>query len=238
MTVQVEAHEQSEAQVPVESRVYVVDDDASVRRSLGRLLEAHGYTVQCHESAESLLTTLPENSTGCALVDVHLPNVGGVQLQGWLATHSPALAAIFLTGYGDLGTAVTVMKHGAVDYLIKPASEETLLPAVREALLRSARTRVKLAAEQRISEAMALLTRREREVMEHVVGGRLNKQIAADLGIAEKTVKVHRSRVMTKMGVRSVVELARRCQALGIAGPHLPGAPPRRKTRPQGPSPW
>ncbi|WFM72431.1 response regulator [Halomonas sp. CKK8] len=213
-------------QATSEPRVYVVEDDDSVRRSLGRLLMANGYAVACHESAESMLTTLPKNSTGCALLDIGLPDMDGVQLQALLATHSPALAVIFLTGHGELGAAVNVMKHGAVDYLIKPASEETLLPVVREALRRSACTLARLAAEQRVSEAMARLTRRELEVLEHVVGGRLNKQIAADLGIAEKTVKVHRSRVMAKMRVRSVAELARQCQMLGIVGPHLPEEPP------------
>ena len=207
---------------PSESQVYVVEDDDSVCRSLWRLLTANGYAVQCHDSAESMLTTLPANSAGCALVDVRLPNMDGVQLQALLAAHSPSLGVVLLTGYADVGTAVSVMKNGAVDYLIKPISEEALLPVVREALRRSARTQMRLAAEQRVTDTLALLTRREREVMEHVVGGRLNKQIAAELGIAEKTVKVHRSRVMAKMGVRSVAELARRCQALGIAGPHLP----------------
>ncbi len=213
-------------QATSECRVYVVDDDDSVRRSLGRLLTANGYAVHCHASAESILMTLPENATGCALVDVRLPRMDGVQLQALLATLSPAMGVIFLTGYGEVGTAVSAMKNGAVDYLIKPIPEETLLPVVHEALRRSACTQKRLAAEQRVTEGLAQLTRRELEVLKHVVGGRLNKQIAAELGIAEKTVKVHRSRVITKMRVRSVAELARRCQMLGIVGPHLSEGPP------------
>lgn len=213
-------------QATSECQVHVVDDDDSVRRSLGRLLTSNGYVVHCHDSAESILTTLPKNSTGCALVDVRLPNIDGVQLQALLATHSPAMGVVFLTGYGEVGSAVSAMKNGAVDYLIKPISEETLLPVIHEALRRSACTQARLAAEQRITEEMAQLTRRELEVLKHVVGGKLNKQIAAELGIAEKTVKVHRSRVIAKMRVRSVAELARRCQMLGIVGPHLPEEPP------------
>jgi FixJ family two-component response regulator len=179
--------------------VYVVDDDESIRKALGRLLGAAGYRVECYASAEAFLDHHATNAHACAILD----------LQEQLSAGSMARPIVFLTGQGDVPTSVRAMKGGAVDFLTKPVEAPALLSAVKIALQRDFALRSERENRQDVGDRIANLTPREREVLTHVVAGRLNKQIAADLGIAEKTIKVHRGRMMAKMGVRTVADLVR-----------------------------
>ena len=187
--------------------VCVVDDDATVRESLARLLRAEGWTPATYASAEAFLERQPLGEVGCILLDHQMPGMSGLQLQRALAERGAAPPIVFLTGHGELTSGVQAMKLGALDFLTKPADAGVLVQVVRKALARAAE-RAALAAR------LARLSAREREVMEHVLRGRLNKQIAADLDIAIQTVKQHRGRVMEKMEVRSVAELAKLCALL------------------------
>jgi len=196
--------------------IFVVDDDAAVRRSLLRLMRAAGWNAEGFASAAEFLNRPPGPGTGCVVLDVNMPGMNGPELQQRLAELGLSLPVIFLTGNGDVPTGVRAMKNGAVDFLLKPVDDEVLLQAIDAALRRHA---VQLAGAGRLREIqgrLELLSPREREVMERVIRGWLNKQIAADLGIAEKTVKVHRGQVMHKMAVRSVAELVRVCDTAGI----------------------
>jgi FixJ family two-component response regulator len=206
--------------------VHVVDDDASFRASLVRLLRANGLAAEGYDSAPDFLRRRRPDGAGCVVLDVRMPGVSGLGLQEELAAEDCAMPVIFLTGHGDVPTSVRAMKKGAVDFLTKPVDEEIVLAAIRHALsedeIRS-RTRREISA---VRERIRTLTAREREVMQHVIAGELNKQIGDRLGVAEKTVKVHRARVMAKMGVNSVAELVRLCLRAGIApasdGPREP----------------
>ena len=190
--------------------VHLVDDDASVRRALGRLLAAAGHRCETHESAEAFLSRAGgDDAPGCAIVDLQLPGASGLDLQAWLGEIDATLPLIFLTGRGDIPTSVRAMKGGAVDFLTKPVEPAALLAAVSVALERGRAQRAALDAETGARTLLSLLTPRERQVLDRVVEGRLNKQIAADLGVAEKTVKVHRARVMQKLGVRTIADLVR-----------------------------
>lgn len=203
----------SRAEGPVagtgEETVFVVDDDASVRRSLRRLLRSAGYSVEDFASAEEFVARNDPSATGCLILDIRMPDMTGTELFDRLVRSGSSLPVVFLTGHGDVPTGVHAMKEGAADFLLKPVDDETLLRAVREAVCRHAALR---ALEEKRAAAHARLSRlspREREVMERVARGLANKVIAADLGITEKTVKVHRHRVMEKTGTRSVAELVR-----------------------------
>jgi FixJ family two-component response regulator/signal transduction histidine kinase len=201
-----------------EPTVCVVDDDASVRQSLDRLLAAAGWKTASFASATEFLERAAHIEVACILLDNRLPGMSGLELQERLSTASRAPPVVFLSGNGDLATGVEAMKLGAVDYLLKPVDGNALVAAVAKAVQRGAVER-QGAFEREASRALVdLLTAREREVLEHVVRGRLNKQIAADLDIAEQTVKQHRGRVMEKMAVRSVAELVRACSAAGVLG--------------------
>ena len=189
--------------------VYVVDDDLLVREALARLLRSADYQVSAFESAEAFLTGRVPGAPGCLLLDVGLPGVDGLALQQALAADAAALPVIFLTGRGDVPTCARAMKSGALDFLTKPVQDEVLFAAVDKALERDLEQRGALAYRAQTESRLATLTPREREVLMHVMAGRLNKQIAADLGTAEKTIKVHRARGMEKMQVRSVAELVR-----------------------------
>jgi FixJ family two-component response regulator len=197
-------------------RVFVVDDDPGVRKSLWRVLRSAGLEVATFESPEEFLRNLDPEAEGCAILDLAMPGLDGLGLQQALSARNSALSVLFLTGQGDIPKSVRAMKGGAVDFLTKPVDDEVLLDAVRRALERG---RVGGAARRELAEArrrLATLTPREREVLEGVVAGKLNKQVAGDLGIAEKTVKVHRGRVMEKMDIASLAELVRVCEHLGI----------------------
>ena len=187
--------------------VRVVDDDASVLKSLGRLLRAAGFAVQTFPSSQEFLQQHDPEAPGCVVLDLSMPGLNGLQLQQALARFEAPCPVIFITGYGDVPASVRAMKAGAVDFLLKPFDQTQLLSAVRSAIEMDRCARAERAERSSLGARVAALTPREREVMAHVVAGRLNKQIAAELGTAEKTVKVHRARVMKKMGVASVAEL-------------------------------
>jgi FixJ family two-component response regulator len=196
--------------------VYLVDDDESVRVSLARLLSAEGYGVSTHPSAEDFLGCHDPGAPGCAIVDLGLPGMDGLEVQQSLRSAGVARPLVFLTGRGDIASSVQAMKAGAIDFLTKPVDPDVLLRAVADAIERDREERREGAQRQSVEHRMASLTPREREVLRQVVAGRLNKQIAGDLGTVEKTVKVHRGRMMKKMGVRAVAELVRLVAPFGI----------------------
>ena len=197
--------------------IFVVDDDASMRRSLLWLLRSAGWRPEAFASAEEFLDRPPFLGTGCLILDVRMPNTTGLQLRDQLAACSSLLPIIFLTGHGEVSTGVDAMKKGAADFLLKPFDDRVLLEAVQHAVERHRAAQAEARERQTIRERVARLSLREQEVMEHVVDGCANKQIADALGIAEKTVKIHRGRVMQEMEVDSVAELVHLCQSVGIA---------------------
>ena len=203
--------------------LYVVDDDDAVRAALGRLLSAGGYRVAAFQSAETFLAQHDPHAHGCIVLDVAMPGLDGLALQQLLAERGSHMPVIFLTGRADVPTSVRAMKRGAFDFLTKPVDDSELFPAVARALERDLALRRADAARAATESRLSTLTAREREVLTHVMAGRLNKQIAADLGTAEKTVKVHRARGMEKMHVRSVAELVRLVER---ARPQSPDAGP------------
>jgi FixJ family two-component response regulator len=189
--------------------VYIVDDDAAMLRALARLLQAEDFAVQTFHSPEAFLTHHDPALSGCVVLDIVMPTLDGLALQRALQASGHDRSIVFITGYGDIPTSVQAMKAGAVDFLTKPFDTEEFLAAVRSAIARDRSAREMCAVRESIRQRLATLTRREREVLEHIVTGRLNKQIAAELGTVEKTIKVHRARVMEKMGVSSLAELVR-----------------------------
>jgi FixJ family two-component response regulator/signal transduction histidine kinase len=195
--------------------VCVIDDDPSVRESLVRLLSAEGWTAVSFASAGDFLRRQPLAAVGCLLLDHQMPGMSGLELQQHLADYGAAPPVVFLTGHGDVAAGVHAMKLGAIDFLAKPVDAALLLAAVGKALARRAAERERLRSRDALLARLGRLSAREREVMTHVVRGRLNKQIAADLHIALQTVKQHRSRVMEKMQVGSVAELVQVCEAAG-----------------------
>ncbi|KPK37940.1 MAG: hypothetical protein AMJ69_09825 [Gammaproteobacteria bacterium SG8_47] len=198
------------------ANVFIVDDDASVRRGLARLLGANGYRTQTFASARELLESGVKAQGGCIILDLKMPDIDGMQLQQRLVDAGINVSIVFLTGHGDLATGVQAMKQGAVDFLTKPVDEQTLLAAVREALGLQSERQAEHALITAVRERLVTLSPREREVMDAVVRGALNKQIAAQLGISEKTVKVHRGHVMEKMHVSSLAELVQLCAKAGL----------------------
>jgi len=189
--------------------IHIVDDDESLRGALQRLLSAAGYRTKTYASAGEFLLEPPGDSPGCLLLDLRLPGPSGLDLQEALARHGIGLPVIFLTGHGDLATGVRAMKAGAVDFLTKPVEREPLFAAVARALELDAAQRAARGAARELRARFAQLTSREREVFELVVAGRLNKQIASQLGIAERTVKAQRAQVMAKLGAANAAELGR-----------------------------
>jgi FixJ family two-component response regulator len=190
--------------------VHVVDDDDSLRKAVARLLLAAGYDVRVYASAgEFALANRQNNKRGCVLLDVRMPGPSGLDLQEALVREDEPLPVIFLTGHGDVPTTVRAMKAGAVDFLTKPIKRDVLLNAVRTALARDVRLHTSREQLRDLRARFAKLTPREREVFALVVAGRLNKQIAGELGMAERTVKAHRAQVMMKMGATSLAELVR-----------------------------
>jgi len=189
--------------------IHIVDDDESLRGAMQRLLTAAGYRVKAYASAGDFLLDPPGEAPGCLLLDLNMPGPSGLDLQQALARHGVRLPVIFLTGHGDLATGVRAMKAGAVDFLTKPVEREPLLAAITRALETDAALRASRGAESELQARFAQLTAREREVLELVVAGRLNKQIADVLGIAERTVKAQRAQVMAKLGAANAAELGR-----------------------------
>lgn len=196
--------------------VFVVDDDPSVRKALGRILFAHGLDAVTYGSGEEFLEAFDPDAPGCLVLDLEMPGVGGLELQRTLGRRGVALPVLFLTGRGSIQTSVSAMKDGAVDFLTKPVDAGALIDAVKVAIDRSQATHDANSERQRIERRLATLTPREREVLPYVLSGRLSKQIASDLSIVEKTVKVHRSRIMHKLETKSVAELVRLAGRAGI----------------------
>jgi FixJ family two-component response regulator len=205
--------------MPSAPTVFLVDDDASILKAVTRLLTLEGFEVRAFSSPRTFLAGYDPSLPGCIVMDLAMPEITGLDLQGQLASSGYAAPVIFITGQGDIPSSVRAMKAGAIDFLTKPFDDETLLAAVRAAIGKDQSSRQAMNERQRIEKSLSVLTAREREVFEHVTRGRLNKQIAGDLGIVEKTVKVHRGRVMKKMGVRTLAELVRLAGQIGLPGP-------------------
>jgi len=196
------------------SIVYVVDDEDSVCRALARLIRSVGLGVETFHSARAFLEYTAPDRPACLVLDVRLSGPSGLDLQVALREAGRALPIVFITGHGDVPTSVRAMKGGAVDFLQKPFNDQELLDCIHRALARSREERADRAERTELERRLATLTPREREVLALVVTGKLNKQIAGDLGIAEKTIKVHRGRVMEKMQAGSVAALVRMAEKL------------------------
>jgi FixJ family two-component response regulator len=196
--------------------VFIVDDAPEVRRALARVLTVAGYHVRSFESAEHFLEEQDPDIPGCLLLDICMPGLSGLELQRTLVGSPNARPIIFLTGRGDIQTSVFAMKEGAVDFLTKPIDDVYLFAAVESAFRRDEEQRLNGAIRHMINRRFETLTPRERQVMAQVIRGRLNKQIAAELGTGEKTVKVHRARMMSKMVARSVAELVQLGARVGV----------------------
>lgn len=196
--------------------VIIVDDDANVLKALRRLLRTKGYECRTFSSASEFLAQHDPATLGCAILDLSMPGLGGIELQQILAKEAAHFPVVFVTGKGDIPTSVRAMRAGAVDFLTKPVNASDLVAAVVRARAQAESAQRATSELDGIQARIARLTPREREVLEHVVAGRLNKQIAGDLGTVEKTIKVHRGRVMEKLGVRSVAELVRLAERAGV----------------------
>lgn len=199
--------------------VFIVDDDAAVRKSLARLLKSAGYRSEGFASADEFLERWAgQPLCGCVLLDLQLPGLDGLALQKRIQESTRKISIIFITGYGDVPSSVSAMKTGAVDFLSKPLKEEDLLRAVKEAIARDEQERAARREREELFQRYQTLTARERQVMALVVRGLLNKQVAAELGVSEKTVKIHRGRVMEKMRAASIADLVRAGEKIGVRG--------------------
>ena len=189
--------------------VCVIDDDASFRRAVERLVRSAGMSAIAYASAQDYLSSFDADRSGCLLLDISMPGQSGLDLQEALAGEALVPPIIFITGHGDVPASVQAMKRGAVEFLTKPVEDSLLIGAIRSAIAKDRGNRLDRAELAALQSRFDTLTPRESEVLRHVISGRLNKQIAADLGTVEKTIKVHRSRLMDKLQVRSVAALVR-----------------------------
>ena len=196
--------------------VFIVDDDTSFRQAIERLVRTGGYAVQTFASATEFLRSARPDGPGCVLLDLDLPGLSGLELQSALARVANPLPIVFLTGKGSISTTVQAMRAGAEDFLTKPTKKQVLFAAIERALARDAQTREQRSRRRELKARLDALTPREREVLAHVLSGQLNKEIAADLGIDERSVKRHRTNIMTKLQVQSVAELTRLVQEAGL----------------------
>lgn len=212
--------------------VFVVDDDPGVRRSLSRVLREEGFDVRTFESAEAFLARPDKTSRGCLVLDVSLPGLDGLALQSRLVEAGQAMPIVFLTGHGDIPMSVRAIKAGAADFLTKPVASEALLAAVRAAIEHDDAAQRADGETAELVRRFESLTAREREVLAALVGGKLNKQIAGDLGVVEQTVKFHRARIMQRMGARTVAELMHMAAKLDRRS----AEPEAGSTKPPGPS--
>ena len=204
-----------------EPTVFVVDDDPSVRKALERLFKSVGLNVEVFNSAKEFLPCKEPDGPSCVVLDVRMPGLSGLDLQRELAAAGKNMPIIFVTGHGTVPMTVKAMKAGAVDFIEKPFDDQVLIDAVHKAMERDKRMRLERAEVGEIKQRVESLTPREREILAYVVSGMLNKQIAFDLDISEKTVKVHRARVMEKMKVRSLADLVRLAEKVGIDFPKV-----------------
>lgn len=202
--------------------IHVIDDDESVRRSLDFLLRAAGHKTCTYETALAFLNALPDVASGCIVTDVKMPEVSGVDLLKRLRTLHVRLPVIVITGHADVPMAVEAMKNGAIDFLEKPFDDEVLLASVRTALAAAESVAEREAAQRDLQQRIAVLSRREREVLEGLVAGKANKTIAWDLGISPRTVEIYRANVMTKMRAVSLSELVRMTMLAGFSGAEQP----------------
>ena len=203
--------------VPLGPTVFVVDDEAPVRRALSRMLRANRFAVATFASSKEFLGQYDPDASGCLVLDIMMPG-NGLELQRILQKKGCTLPIIFLTGYGDVSKSVQALKGGAIDFLTKPVNDQSLLRAVRAAIEKNRVTRQEQTQVSEICSRLAALTPRERQVLEHIVSGELNKQIAGHLGITQRTVKAHRARLMEKMKVDSVAKLVCLANRCGITG--------------------
>ena len=203
--------------VPLGPTVFVVDDEAPVRRALSRMLRANRFAVATFASSKEFLGQYDPDASGCLVLDIMMPG-NGLALQRVLQKKGCTLPIIFLTGYGDVPKSVQALKGGAIDFLTKPVNDQSLLRAVRAAIEKNRVTRQEQTQVSEICSRLAALTPRERQVLEHIVSGELNKQIAGHLGITQRTVKAHRARLMEKMKVDSVAKLVCLANRCGITG--------------------
>jgi FixJ family two-component response regulator len=205
--------------------IFLVDDDASVLRALSRVLRDEGWRVETYESAEVFLARRDPSTDGCLVLDVTMPGLDGLELQGRLAAAGESLPIVFVTGHGDIPMSVRAIKAGATDFLTKPVQAQVLVAAVRTAIDHHAAVRRTLAETAELRRRLASLTSREREVLAALAAGRLNKQIAADLGVVEQTVKFHRARIMERMQAKTIAELMHIAGRLGIGAAMAPTYP-------------
>jgi len=196
--------------------VHIVEDDESQRRALARFVEASGYHVKTYESADGFLAAPATEAPACVILDLRLPGQSGLDVQQMLAERPEALPVVFLSGYGAVPDSVRAMKSGAVDFLTKPVDGDVLLSAIGHALARDTQTRSARSRRSALQERYERLTSREREVFAHLISGQLNKQVGFDLGITERTVKLHRHQVLEKMEADSIAELVRIAADLDI----------------------
>jgi len=197
--------------------VHVVDDDEAVRKATERLLSAAGFTVRTHGSADAFLSAFEADTAGCIVLDVRMPGPSGTELQTILAGRDDRIPIIFLTGHAEVPASVRAIQRGAIDYLIKPVDATVLIDAVSRALARDSADRAARANRRALQVRYERLTPREREVFAHLIGGQINKQVAADLNITERTIKLHRARIFEKLEVDSMAGLVRLAIDLGIA---------------------
>jgi FixJ family two-component response regulator len=201
---------------PAPATVFIIDDDEGVRRSIEDLLNSVGLNAQCYSTAEEFLRSKRPEGPSCLILDVRLPGISGLEFQRELSSTGVTLPIIFITGYGDIPMTVKAIKSGAVEFLTKPFRDQDLLDAIQQALKHDRASREERREIEELQKRYGTLTAREREVMSLVVSGMLNKQIASELGARETTVKIHRGRVMEKMGAGSVAELVRMTDKLKL----------------------
>jgi FixJ family two-component response regulator len=200
--------------------VYLVDDDPDILKAIDRLLQSVGLRVVTFLSPQQFLEDYDRNAPACLVLDLDLPGLSGLELQQTLEEEASALPIIFLTGRGSIASSVQAMKHGAADFLTKPVDDTDLIAAIRDALARGQAQRISRSERERVAKSLSSLTDRERQVLEQIVAGRLNKQIAGALGTSEKTIKFHRGNLMRKMGVRVVADLVKLAERASVgSGP-------------------
>ena len=196
--------------------VFLVDDEPGMLKALGRLLLAEGFAVRAYPSAEEFLVAHPAAEAGCLVLDVAMPAIDGLELQRRLASSGSKIPIVFLTGHGDIPMSVRAIKAGAVDFLTKPVNDAQLLAAIRSALSKAEERNEVIAGTAALRERLQRLTRRERQVLDHVIAGKTTKRIANELFTGEQNIKVHRRRVMDKMCAGSLAELVRMAERLGL----------------------